>query len=727
MKPTSRTATVSLLLLPLISAVLLAQASPANLQATAAGSTTVNLTWNAAAGATGYVVQRAIGSAALDRLTPNKISGTAYSDAAAPAATALRYRIKAVYAGNGHTYSAVVSVTTPSAPASTASSPPAATATPAGSPAPTAVVALPAPITEVGLAPVQLPGSPVTAAPASSAPVAERNRIALPTGTTLEARPGSRALIVGPTGVAVSGTPLVARVSWDAMANAQRYAVRREDGITAPLERTPANFTGRELQDTVPDPRVTYRYVVTAYYADGSSGEAAAVAFSSPPLLNPSGFTAHDLGEGRVSFQWQAVPGAKEYRLDGTGLPNTGLTAPTNSFTLINVPVGPGAWSLVALYPGNFADYSGPSVVSQVVHVLPSHGTKWLSKANGAGDPARSFLHYLKACARTDISTRFGQRSCPASLHALLSKDGSGVEGIGKVSALFVPGEALYGNAVDLGSGRRTWCGADFKAGVGPVTVCYAISFGPGPGEAGFGDPSVFMSDAWNLSHARTITVIVKDPTGMQFMAYNANAVSHGYDSIEDSQSIESLALDTEGSKFTPQTCLACHGGTVDANGKVQGASFLPLNPATLEFVGGAVGREPQEEPIRQINRAILMAPSNPAVTAYINGLYNGQVMKPGTHAVDEYIPSGWSEQAGLYRSIVGPYCANCHLAARPEINFASYGNFSNNAALIQNAVCVAHTMPHAEIPFRAFWTKDTGALYLPGLLSATLGYSSCP
>ena len=75
----------------------------------------------------------------------------------------------------------------------------------------------------------------------------------------------------------------------------------------------------------------------------------------------------------------------------------------------------------------------------------------------------------------------------------------------------------------------------------------------------------------------------------------------------------------------------------------------------------------------------------------------------------------------------MGPYCATCHMAARPDINFASYGNFINNAALIHTAVCVAHTMPHAEIPFRAFWTKDTGALYLPGLLAATLGYPSCP
>lgn len=40
--------------------------------------------------------------------------------------------------------------------------------------------------------------------------------------------------------------------------------------------------------------------------------------------------------------------------------------------------------------------------------------------------------------------------------------------------------------------------------------------------------------------------------------------------------------------------------------------------------------------------------------------------------------------------------------------------------------VCGAHTMPHAEVPFKSFWLKNTGALYLPGLLAAQLAYPSC-
>jgi hypothetical protein len=97
------------------------QPAPGNVQATASGATTVKLTWNAPAAANGYVVQRGIGQDPLTRLTPDKITATAYTDAAAPAASTLRYRVKAFFPGGATSLSAIVSVTTPSTPATTAS------------------------------------------------------------------------------------------------------------------------------------------------------------------------------------------------------------------------------------------------------------------------------------------------------------------------------------------------------------------------------------------------------------------------------------------------------------------------------------------------------------------------------------------------------------------------------------------------------------------------------
>jgi hypothetical protein len=136
--------------------------------------------------------------------------------------------------------------------------------------------------------------------------------------------------------------------------------------------------------------------------------------------------------------------------------------------------------------------------------------------------------------------------------------------------------------------------------------------------------------------------------------------------------------------------------------------------------------RSGQEEHIRRINQIIAQASPGSAVAAYINGLYNGSVGTHGAVARTDFVPSGWSAQSGFYLSTVKPYCASCHLAAPATINFASWGNFLQNKTAIQNAVCVAHTMPHAEIPYRAFWTKDTGVLYLPGLLATTLGLPGC-
>ena len=34
-----------------------------------------------------------------------------------------------------------------------------------------------------------------------------------------------------------------------------------------------------------------------------------------------------------------------------------------------------------------------------------------------------------------------------------------------------------------------------------------------------------------------------------------------------------------------------------------------------------------------------------------------------------------------------------------------------DNCPLTYADVCQAHTMPHAEVPFKSFWLKDTGIL----------------
>lgn len=90
-----------------------------------------------------------------------------------------------------------------------------------------------------------------------------------------------------PTGVAVAWTRGTAHVTWNAVSGAQRYAVRRSNGTAPSVERTPAAYSATQFVDSIADLRQTYRYVVIAYFADGSRGESPAVQFTPTPKSKP--------------------------------------------------------------------------------------------------------------------------------------------------------------------------------------------------------------------------------------------------------------------------------------------------------------------------------------------------------------------------------------------------------------------------------------------------------
>ena len=105
------------------------------------------------------------------------------------------------------------------------------------------------------------------------------------------------------------------------------------------------------------------RHTVTQlsqYYPNGTSAEAPAVMFTSPPLVNPSGFTVRDRSLDRniggVDFQWNKVPGAVRYRITGTGLACTGVLQTDTIMAVGNTPSGPGSWQARGVVRGNVAD-----------------------------------------------------------------------------------------------------------------------------------------------------------------------------------------------------------------------------------------------------------------------------------------------------------------------------------------------------------------------------------
>jgi hypothetical protein len=431
--------------------------------------------------------------------------------------------------------------------------------------------------------------------------------------------------------------------------------------------------------------------------------------------------------------------------------------------TVAPVPAGPGTWKVTALYPGNFADYTTSTLAQAMVRVLPARATPWLAKNNGPGSLVVAQAHASQLCGTTVY--------CLGPVKQLLGETKPPFVEWGNPFQFDLAYdqtryEAVYGNTEDLGFGRRTDCKQWMLAPPEPGihTICYATSHGPPPGASGFGNPQVIteaangvnftysgavLHDPWG-GMPRSATMIIQSPKGTTFLAMTPGVwdLSRGAEQAGLSwepgwaqfpQLTHAIAMDTEGPKPVPHSCIACHGGRYNATTKrVDGASLLPLDPGLLVFSGpppgGAEyqaewirnGKVRVEERIRKINMVVANSAPSAAVKNYIQGLYNGAVAQPYTQAVTDYVPAGWAPQAGFYRSVVKPYCAMCHLAAPANVSFSSWGNFEQNKAAIHTAVCKTHTMPNAEIPFTQFWLKDTGPLFLPGLLAATLGFASC-
>ena len=471
--------------------------------------------------------------------------------------------------------------------------------------------------------------------------------------------------------------------------------------------------------------------------------------FTSPPLVNPLGFTAQHRGLGNLDFRWRPVPGALRYRLDGPGIPNTGFYTKDTITSYPKIPGGPNTWKLTALYQGNYADYANPSIASAVVRVLPPHATPWLSKNNGPNSaaifqaPKRmfNFSGFFKDNVDFDIRSSDITCSDPAFRHFVLDSSYSAqearslredgfacnstgpaklaIERIGlqhwvhtydlplwRDSAQILAVEAVYGNAVDLGVGRRAQCAVSHDAPPHTITTCYATAHGIVPGQPGFNNLNTITHPGEGIGDDFILSMVIsKDLTGTTFLVFLRDSVlSYG-------KLAQKVSLDTEGPKFVPQVCMSCHGGKYNpTTRKVDGASFLPLDPGLLGVrVAGQrdAGREHSRH--RHDDRQLCSDVGR-------RDVYSRPLWKRCRHT--RHAREGGLCAAGLgaanrfYRSVVKPYCATCHLTAPESWNFASWSNFQDNAALIRAAVCSAHTMPHAELQYKAFWTKATAGLH---------------
>jgi hypothetical protein len=521
--------------------------------------------------------------------------------------------------------------------------------------------------------------------------------------------------------------PMIAELGWYTVPNATRYAVYRQSG-TGPSVVVPQVWGG--VIDTVPDPRATYHYTLVTTFANGTSAQSAPVDFISPPLENPTGLVAANNDSGGVNLAWDHIHGAVSYRVDGPGLPNTGVAATQVTFLdstgtwisnrvrahLPNVPPVNATFKVVAIYAGNNADYANPSTIT--LRVSPSHPTRWLSKNNGPGSAAQTAAHYLPRTAGTSlVESDLLLLTNVSTFRSWMNNTAVPGNPLGQWNV-----EAWYGNSGDLGVGRRTDCFQEVKGPPvsGLRTVCYAAAHGIAPGKPGFNDLATITAPGRGQGAGFILAMmIIKDPAGTQFLVFNAVDATH-------TKLANTATLDTEGPKLVPHTCISCHGGQYNPTTRlVDNAQFLPLDPELLSFLS-PVALSQQQEKIRQLNVMMMNSDKTSVVARYIRGLYRGAPTQVGAVAQPDYVPSGWSQQPGLYRQVVRPYCVMCHLAGPSNLAFDNYGTFSAAGPMIFAAVCKAHTMPHAELQFREFWTKPTGAINIPGLLALTTGNQSC-
>ena len=597
--------------------------------------------------------------------------------------------------------------------------------------------------------------APAELAPAFSVLLDATGLTSKPGPIAQPARPTQRAAAeVGPVTVQVRGTPTTAEVSWTMPATtvqtiavpgsattARRAASAPASSPTVVVERlvpnAPAgrltNVLASEMKATDPGPltpgtAVTYRVTVT----DSSGGSGAKEVTFTPPIpKDPENFTAAVQADGSIILSWSEVPGVTSYRISG----------PVQATIIRNAtewrsPRLDGAertWYLSSVYePGGTltASATWPKITTKGVSNagLPTPGRQFLTLPSGAGSHAESLAHFRTKC----IDALVPDSLCKAAgfIRPTTNWDESNQSGDWE-GQHFIPPRwpiAVFNDVLDLGVSRRVNCSPPS----GGSTVCWAASYHPSGG-AGTGyakpkslsviimanDSAFFGSWEWDGTALEP-----QYPPRTSSVNFGLD-VEHYY--AENGSLRTGAALDSQGRKGVPHACLSCHGGRYDAaTGKVIGASLLPLVPARYPrsslSTGGA--NSAQEE-MRRINQIVLQSNPAPGVADLINAMYNGSPNTPNAIANDTAVPSGWSQQVGLYRQVVGPYCSSCHFAQRGPFNFRSWGNMLQNKNAVQRTVCQEFTMPHSEILFRKFWTEGNPGS-LPGLLSTSLGFQTC-
>ena len=272
---------------------------------------------------------------------------------------------------------------------------------------------------------------------------------------------------------------------------------------------------------------------------------------------------------------------------------------------------------------------------------------------------------------------------------------------------------AVYFNNGDLKLGRQMHC-KESNEGI----ACYVSNFGPEPfGPEPF-PPKRFPDRARALQDAITHLEKIEsrqEPEDKPFATVamekplpDGDVTFYVYDKEGGLQN--AAALDSGGLKNVPGICMACHGGSGMGN-EVKGASFLPFDVFSFAYSQQAsFTLQDQQEAFRQLNAIVKNTKPNSTnphspIEQFIDGTYPGGVGNQGSIAED-FVPSGWSSEPSLYKTIVKPYCRTCHLAFGETRDWTNAKQFLNLAPSVVTDIC-GGAMPHAEVPLLNFWLEN--------------------